>query len=70
VPERLRSAGLVEQPLEDLRAVVEGRADQRPLVLAAEAPAVAFEELLFGPRPARLRVDEEAVAVEDDRGGR
>ena len=69
-PERVGATGLLEQALEDARAVVERSADQRSLVGGAEAPAVAREQLLLRTRPAGLGVDEEAVAVEDDRGGR
>ena len=66
-PERLSASGLVEQARQDLRAVVERRPDQSPFLLVAESLAVAVEELLLGECPARLGLEQEPVAVEDDR---
>jgi hypothetical protein len=47
-----------------------GRPDQRTLVLDRELPITALEELLLGPAPGRLGVEQEAVVVEEDCGRR
>jgi hypothetical protein len=46
---------------------MERRPDQGALLLGAEVLAVAREEFLLGERPARLGLEQEPVAVEDDR---
>ena len=65
--ERLALSRPVEEPLEDPAARLERGAEERRLLLAAEGAAVAPEEGRLGARPAALGVEQEAVAVEDDR---
>jgi hypothetical protein len=70
VPERLRLAGPVEEALEDPAARLPRRPQEFRLLGAAERPAVPLEERGLGARPQALGVEQEAVAVEDDRAGR
>ena len=44
-------------------------ADQLALVLGGELDPAALEEVLLGPGPDRLGVEQQAVVVEDDRLG-
>lgn len=48
---------------------VRGGADQFALVLGGEDDAVGLEEILLGPGPDGLGVEEQAVVVEEDRVG-
>jgi hypothetical protein len=70
VPERLGLAGPAEQALEDPAARLPRRPEELRLLGAAERPLVAGEERGLGARPQALRVEQQAVAVEDDRAGR
>jgi hypothetical protein len=70
VPERLGLARPVEEPLEDPAARLPRRPEELRLLRPAERPPVAGKERGLGARPQALRVEQEAVAVEDDRAGR
>jgi hypothetical protein len=70
VAERLGLARPVEETLEDPAARLPRRAEELRLLGAAERPPVPLEERGLGARPQALRVEQEAVAVEDDRAGR
>jgi hypothetical protein len=70
VPERLGVARPVEQALEDPPARLPRRPEELRLLGAAERTAVAGEERGLGACPQALRVEQEAVAVEDDWAGR
>jgi hypothetical protein len=70
VAERLGLARPVEQALEDPPARLPRRPQELGLLGAAERPPVAGEERGLGARPEALRVEQQAVAVEDDRAGR
>ena len=61
---------LVEQALEHARARVRRGTDEDALIVVAEDFPVASEELRLGERPAALRLEQQAVTVEDDGGGR
>jgi hypothetical protein len=70
VPERLGLARPVEEALEDPAARLPRRPEQLRLLGTAERPPVPLEERGLGARPQALRVEQEPVAVEDDRAGR
>jgi hypothetical protein len=70
VPERLGLARPAEEALEDPPARLPRRPQELSLLGAAERPPVAGEERGLGARPQPLGVEQEAVAVEDDRAGR
>jgi hypothetical protein len=70
VAERLGLPRPVEEALEDPPARLPRRAEELRLLGAAERPPVAGEERGLGARPEALGVEQEAVAVEDDRAGR
>src|SRR5438067_2116243 len=59
----------VEQALEDAPAREPPGAEERLLVVQGEGSAVPAEELGLGARPQGLAVDQQPVAIEDDRGG-
>ena len=61
-----RAARLAEPPLEDAAGDLGRGADQLALVGRGELEAAALEQVLLGPRPDRLGVEQEAVVVEDD----
>jgi hypothetical protein len=67
VPERLGLARPVEEALEDPAARLGRRTEELRLLLDAEGASVPREELRLGARPQTLGVEQEAVAVEDDR---
>jgi hypothetical protein len=70
VPERLAVARPVEQALEDPTARLPRGPQELRLLGAAERPPVLLEERALGARPQTLGVEQEAVAVEDDRADR
>jgi hypothetical protein len=70
VAERLGLARAAEQALEDAAARLPRRAKELGLLGAAEGSPVAGEERGLGPCPQALGVEQEPVAVEDDRAGR
>jgi hypothetical protein len=70
VAERLGPARPAEQALEDPAARLPRRPEELRLLGAAERPPVPGEERRLGARPQPLRVEQEPVAVEDDRAAR
>ena len=70
VAQGLGLARPVEEALEDPPARLPRRAEELRLLGAAERLAVPGEERGLGARPQALGVEQEAVAVEDDRAGR
>jgi hypothetical protein len=70
VPKRVGLARPVEEALEDPAARLPRRAEELRLLGVAERPPVSLEERGLGTRPEALGVEQEAVAVEDDRAGR
>jgi hypothetical protein len=70
VAERLGLARPVEEALEDPAARLPRGPEELRLLGAPERPPVPLEERGLGARPQALGVEQEAVAVEDDRAGR
>jgi hypothetical protein len=70
VPEGIGLARPVEEALEDPAARLPRRAQELCFLGAAERAPVPLEERGLGARPEALGVEQEAVAVEDDRAGR
>ena len=64
------AAGLAQAPLEHAAGDLGRGADQLALVGRGELAPAALEEVLLGPGPDRLGVEQEAVVVEDDGVGR
>src|SRR5205085_7673689 len=67
---RLGLARPVEEALEDSAARLPRRPEELRLLGVAKRLSVPLEERGLGARPEPLRVEQEAVAVEDDRAGR
>ena len=65
-----RPARLAQAPLEDAAGDLGRGADQLALVGGGELDAAPLEEVLLGPGPDRLGVEQQAVVVEDDGVGR
>ena len=62
-----RAARLAEPPFQDAAGDLGRGPDQLALVGGGELGAAALEEVLLGPGPDRLGVEQQAVVVEDDR---
>ena len=63
------AARLAEAALEDAAGDLGRGADQLALVCGRELEPAPLEEVLLGPGPDRLGVEQQAVVVEDDRVG-
>ena len=69
--DQLRGAArLAEAPLQHPAGDLGRGADQLALVGGRELEPAALEEVLLGPRPDRLGVEQQAVVVEDDGVGK
>src|SRR5680860_706332 len=68
--QRLGPARLAEAALEHTAGDLGRGADQLALVGGREVEAAPLEEILLGPGPDRLGVEQQPVVVEDDRPGR
>ena len=60
------AAGLRQPPLEDAAGDLGRGADQLALVGGRELEPPPLEQVLLGPGPDRLGVEQQAVVVEDD----